>query len=145
MNVNTYISSSSMQVVKRSGAQTISRKLHEVSNCKHHQILSKRDGRNLRYSCDVTAKYLCATKYRRHVADGWSMVRSKRWLIATHFTIKNHTSCQHWANHINPTVGLLTLACQLRRSTNHVNHVPTLDQRLVADWEGQNQALGTDH
>jgi hypothetical protein len=27
-----------------------------------------------------------------------------------------------------------TLACQLRRPTNHANHVPTLDQRLVADW-----------
>jgi hypothetical protein len=27
-----------------------------------------------------------------------------------------------------------TLACQLRRSTNHADHVPTLDQRLVADW-----------
>jgi hypothetical protein len=36
--------------------------------------------------------------------------------------------CSRW-----PNVGR-TLACQLRRSTNHANHVPTLDQRLVADW-----------
>ena len=33
-----------------------------------------------------------------------------------------------------PNVGR-TLACQLRRSTNHADHVPTLDQRLVADWD----------
>jgi hypothetical protein len=37
--------------------------------------------------------------------------------------------CSRW-----PNVGR-TLACQLRRSTNHANHVPTLDQRLVADWD----------
>lgn len=36
--------------------------------------------------------------------------------------------CSRW-----PNVGR-TLACQLRRSTNHADHVPTLDQRLVADW-----------
>jgi hypothetical protein len=53
LNVNSLrLSSSSAQDVKRSGAQTMSTKLHEVSNCMHHQILSKRDGRNLRYSCD---------------------------------------------------------------------------------------------
>jgi hypothetical protein len=53
LNVNIIrLSSSSTQDVKRSGAQTMSTKLHEVSNCMHHQILSKRDGRNLRYSCD---------------------------------------------------------------------------------------------
>jgi hypothetical protein len=40
LNVNTYISSSSTQDVNRSGAQTMSTKLHEVSNCMHHQILS---------------------------------------------------------------------------------------------------------
>ena len=38
--------------------------------------------------------------------------------------------CSRW-----PNVGR-TLACQLRRSTNHADHVPTLDQRLVADWVG---------
>ena len=32
-----------------------------------------------------------------------------------------------------PNVGR-TLACQLRRLTNHADHVPTLGQRLVADW-----------
>jgi DNA-binding MurR/RpiR family transcriptional regulator len=37
--------------------------------------------------------------------------------------------CSRW-----PNLGR-TLACQLRRSTNHANHVPTLDQRLVADWD----------
>ena len=37
--------------------------------------------------------------------------------------------CSRW-----PDVGR-TLACQLRRSTNHADHVPTLDQGLVADWE----------
>ena len=37
--------------------------------------------------------------------------------------------CSRW-----PNVGR-TLACQLRRSTNHVDHVPTLDQRLVPDWD----------
>ena len=36
--------------------------------------------------------------------------------------------CSRW-----PNVGR-TLACQLRRSTNHADHVPTLDKRLVADW-----------
>jgi hypothetical protein len=36
--------------------------------------------------------------------------------------------CSRW-----PNLGR-TLSCQLRRSTNHANHVPTLDQRLVADW-----------
>ena len=36
--------------------------------------------------------------------------------------------CSRW-----PNVGR-TLACQLRCSTNHADHVPTLDQRLVADW-----------
>jgi hypothetical protein len=42
LNVNTSflrLSSSSTQDVKRSGAQTMSIKLHEVSNCMHHQIL----------------------------------------------------------------------------------------------------------
>ena len=38
--------------------------------------------------------------------------------------------CSRW-----PNVGR-TLACQLRRSTNHADHVPTLDQCLVADWVG---------
>ena len=38
--------------------------------------------------------------------------------------------CSRW-----PNVGR-TLACQLRCSTNHADHVPTLDQRLVADWVG---------
>ena len=37
--------------------------------------------------------------------------------------------CSRW-----PSVGR-TLACQLRRSTNHADHVPTLDQRFVADWD----------
>ena len=37
--------------------------------------------------------------------------------------------CSRW-----PNVGR-TLACQLRRSTNHADHVPTLDQRLVAEWD----------
>jgi hypothetical protein len=40
--------------------------------------------------------------------------------------------CSRW-----PNVGR-TLICQLRRSTNHADHVPTLDQRLVADWERPN-------
>ena len=71
------------------------------------------------------------TPGRRHVADGWSMVRSQRWLIGYTF--------HHQKSYIVPTLGQRwpnvgrTLACQLRRSTNHADHVPTLDQRLVAD------------
>ena len=48
----------------------------------------------------------------------------------------------HQKSYVVPTLGQpyqpnvgWTLACQLRRSTNHADHVPTLDQRLVADWE----------
>ena len=72
------------------------------------------------------------TPGRRHVADGWSMVRSQRWLIGYTF--------HHQKSYVVPTLGQRwpnvgrTLACQLRRSTNHADHVPTLDQRLVADW-----------
>ena len=40
--------------------------------------------------------------------------------------------CSRW-----PNVGR-TLACQLWRSTNHANHVPTLDHRLVAHWDMDN-------
>ena len=89
------------------------------------------------------SKLLCdqvPTPGRRHVADGWSMVRSQRWLIGYTFhhqksyvvpTISTQRlGCSRW-----PNVGR-TLACQLRRSTNHADHVPTLDQSLVADWEG---------
>jgi hypothetical protein len=79
------------------------------------------------------------TPGRRHVADGWSMVRSQLWLIGYTFhhqksyvvpTLGKSYQPNGWVAHIGPTWG------ELRRSTNHADHVPTLDQRLVADWEG---------
>ena len=70
------------------------------------------------------------TPGRRHVADGWSMVRSHRWLIGYTF--------HHQKSYVVPTLGQpyqpnmgRTLACQLRRSTNHTDHVPTLDQHWI--------------
>jgi hypothetical protein len=38
-----------------------------------------------------------------------------------------------WPN-VGTTYDFWWWKCQLRRSTNHTDHVPTLDQRLVADW-----------
>ena len=75
------------------------------------------------------------TPGRRHVADGWSMVRSQRWLIGYTFhhqksyvvpTLGQPYQPNGWVAHVDPTWDERWHAnCDVR---------PTLDQRLVADW-----------
>ena len=76
------------------------------------------------------SKLMCdqvPTPGRRHVADGWSMVRSQRWLIGYTFLHQQSyvvpTLGQPY--HINPTVGLLTLA---QRGANVGMPTATFDQ-----------------
>jgi hypothetical protein len=76
------------------------------------------------------SKLMCdqvPTPGRRHVADGWSMVRSQRWLIGYTFLHQKSyvvpTLGQPY--HINPTVGLLTLA---QRGANVGMPTATFDQ-----------------
>jgi hypothetical protein len=65
--------------------------------------------------------YGCATKYRRR-ADGWSMVRSKRWLIGYTF--------HHQKSYVMPTLG------QPYQPNGWVAHVgPSWDERWHANCD----------
>ena len=75
------------------------------------------------------------TPGRRHVADGWSMVRSQRWLIGYTFhhqklyvvpTLGQPYQPNRWAAHVGPTWGERWHAnCDVRPA------MPTMYQRWI--------------
>ena len=75
------------------------------------------------------------TPGRRHVADGWSMVRSKRWLIGYTFhhqksyvvpTLGQPYQPNGWVAHVGPTWGERWHAnCDVRPT------MPTMYQRWI--------------